>query len=80
MVYIYESHMGGMYVSQELYSDESLYCETCGDSDRLLLSTNDLEEVAEYLRGEVALFGSSGYDICYATSIYNECAKILEGK
>lgn len=77
MVYIYESHMGGLYVSREMYDDCDLYCETCGDSDRLLLSASTLEQVADYLRGEVALFGSGGYDICYVNSIYNECAEIL---
>ena len=79
MVYIYESHMGGLWVSEDLYDDDKLYCETCGDSDRLVLSTNDIHKVADYLRAEVNLFGSGGYDICYATKIYNECAEILGG-
>ena len=77
MVYIYESHMVGLYVSEDWYDYDRLYCETCGDSDRLVLSTNDLQEVADYLRGEVDLFGSGGYDVCYATSIYDQCAEIL---
>lgn len=78
MVYIYESHMGGLYVSGYDIADDDLYCETCRDSDRLMLETDDLQKVADYLRGEVDLFGSGGYDICYATSIYEQCAALLE--
>lgn len=32
-LYVYQSHMGGFYVSKELLDYEDLYCETCGDSD-----------------------------------------------
>ena len=77
MVYIYQSHMGGLYVSSEEYDYDRLYCETCGDSDMLLLETDDINAVAEYLRGELDLFGSGGYDICYLTKIYEECEAIL---
>ena len=31
--YIYESHMGGLYCSDEELDYESLYCDSCGDSD-----------------------------------------------
>ena len=31
--YIYESHMGGLYATELQRPWESLYCETCGDSD-----------------------------------------------
>lgn len=31
--YIYESHMGGFYTSAEPVPFDSLYCESCGDSD-----------------------------------------------
>lgn len=34
--YIYESHMGGLYTSDEPLEYDDLYCEECGDSDRLL--------------------------------------------
>jgi len=34
--YIYESHMGGYYTSDEPIDLEWLYCEQCGDSDRLI--------------------------------------------
>lgn len=36
--YIYESHMGGWYVTEEELPYEDCYCEECGDSDILLYS------------------------------------------
>lgn len=32
-MYIYESHMGGLYVSDEYLDYDVLYCDSCGDSD-----------------------------------------------
>ncbi|WP_304817965.1 hypothetical protein [Faecalibaculum rodentium] len=33
MTYVYESHMGGLYTSNEEIPFEDLFCEECGDSD-----------------------------------------------
>lgn len=33
MPYFYESHMGGIYTTDEERDFDDLYCETCGDSD-----------------------------------------------
>lgn len=33
-MYFYESHLGGIYTSDEDLNYEELYCEQCGDSDR----------------------------------------------
>lgn len=33
MIYIYESHLGGLYISDEELSLDETYCETCGDCD-----------------------------------------------
>jgi hypothetical protein len=35
-MYIYEDHMGGLYVSHHMLSHEETYCEQCGDSDWLI--------------------------------------------
>ena len=42
-MFIYLSHLGGLYCSDEKVSRELLYCETCGDSDTLVCecSQND---------------------------------------
>jgi len=44
-MYIYESHMGGFYKSDELIPYEHLYCDSCGDSDYLLGEANTKEEL-----------------------------------
>lgn len=40
-MYVYESHLGGVYLSDEIIPFDALYCETCGDSDRLLGEVKD---------------------------------------
>ena len=35
-MYLYESHLGGLYADDELFDWTELYCEECGDSDRVL--------------------------------------------
>lgn len=35
-VYVYESHLGGLYTSDDHIPFDELYCEQCGDSDRCL--------------------------------------------
>lgn len=30
-MYLYESHLGGYYISEDEIPYEDLYCETCGD-------------------------------------------------
>lgn len=49
-MYIYESHMGGLFVSDEVLSYEQTYCETYGDSDFLLGYAETREEAWELLK------------------------------
>lgn len=48
-MYIYESHMGGLYVSDEELPWEGLYCETCGDTDWLIGYAETREEARDLL-------------------------------
>lgn len=48
MIWIYESHMGGIYTSDEPLEWEDLYCETCNDSDTLI-GTAETEAECERL-------------------------------
>jgi len=77
MIFIYESHLGGLYVTDKYIDHDYLHCDQCGDSDMLVLSTNDIDEVGEFLRKEADLFGSGGYSICHCNQIYEECEKLL---
>ena len=72
-VYIYKSHLGDLYVETEDIPWDDLYCETCGDSDELLFSTDNLEDVAKYFRDEGGL-----YLVSDIQSVYNICETLLK--
>lgn len=44
--YVYESHLGGYYATDDLLDYEDTYCDSCGDSDQLVFSgtEDDLHE------------------------------------
>lgn len=52
-MYIYESHLGGFYASDEPLDYDMLYCETCGDSDFLLGYADTVREALDVLVGNV---------------------------
>lgn len=64
-MYIYESHMGGLFVSDEVLSYEQTYCETCGDSDYLIGYAETREEALEFLKDDTNIDGSGGWDYEY---------------
>lgn len=64
-MYIYESHMGGLFVSDEVLSYEQTYCETCGDSDFLLGYAETREEAWNLLKDDTDIDGSGGWDYDY---------------
>lgn len=47
-VYVYESHLGGLYTSDDYISPDELYCEQCGDSDYEIGSFDTFEEFLRY--------------------------------
>lgn len=47
--YIYESHLGGLYISDEEIPDDDLYCETCGDYDALMFTMEDIYDLQRLL-------------------------------
>ena len=77
MIYLYESHLGGLYIEDRALNFDELYCKTCGDSDQLAVSTDDIDDVEAYLRERVALFGSGGLDQAYCEQILDECRAAL---
>lgn len=79
-LYIYESHLGGFYYTNEEQDDESLYCEQCGDCDTYLGKAEEAYDVAEILRAKVELFDMGGYAMGYCTKFFNECCDVLGGE
>lgn len=52
MYHVYENHLSGyLYISDEQGFDE-LYCEQCGDSDRLIETFETQEEALRFIETE----------------------------
>ncbi|MFA7157649.1 MAG: hypothetical protein WC123_08205 [Bacilli bacterium] len=51
-MYIYESHLGGLFTTKEKLSFEDLYCEQCGDWDQLLGRANTKDEFSKLINEE----------------------------
>ena len=64
-MYIYESHMGGLFVSDDELDYEQTYCETCGDSDFLLGYAETREEAWNLLKDDTDINGSGGWNYDY---------------
>lgn len=47
-VYVYESHLGGLYTSNDYIPYDKLYCEQCGDCDYKIGSFDTFEEFLRY--------------------------------
>lgn len=68
-MYLYESHLGGYYASEDEIPYEDLYCETCGDSDQYLYSGTEEEIISQFY-----------YDIDIALRNYNAVREALGEK
>lgn len=64
-MYIYESHLGGLYTSNEYLDYDDLYCEQCGDSDWLIGCATTRAEAWELLKDDTDINGSGGWDYNY---------------
>lgn len=68
-MYIYESHMGGLYTSEDVLEDT--YCEVCGDTDFILGRAGSREEAWDLLKDDTNIDGSGGWDYDYILSFIN---------
>lgn len=64
-MYIYQSHMGGLFVSGDILDYEQTYCEECGDSDFLIGYAETREEAWNFLKDDTDINGSGGLDYEY---------------
>lgn len=71
-MYIYMSHMGGLFTSNNPLSYKDLYCETCGDSDDLIGYAETKEEAWKLLEYETDINGSGGLDYDYVMKFIDE--------
>ena len=57
-MFLYESHLGGIYTTDCEQDYDDLCCEECGDSDRLLGEANTFEETWELSKDGCSFRGS----------------------
>ena len=51
-MFFYESHLGGIYYSDDYLDYDDLYCEQCGDSDNYIGFAETKKEAMELLIDE----------------------------
>ena len=73
-VYVYESHLGGLYTSDDYIPYDELYCEQCGDSDYEIGLFDTFEEFLRYYADNIYVDpGDGGYSLDLVIS-YVGCA------
>lgn len=81
-LYVYESHMGGLY-TLDYYADyDDLYCDTCGDADELLGEASNRTEAWTLLEPYTDTFDETLCDNCIHktnddTYCYEKCENYL---
>ena len=65
MKYLYESHLGGIYITDEEQDFENLYCEQCGDSDWLIGSFETIEDFWNLVKDDCDIDGCGGWSLQY---------------
>ena len=71
-MYIYESHLGGLYTSNRELDFDELYCEQCGDSDWLVGYADTREDAWELLKDDTDIDGCGGWSYDYVQEFLNE--------
>ena len=75
-MYLYEGHMGGLFLSEESIPWGELYCEICEDSDREIGRFESAHEVLTYMADDISVDESGGWAIEYVLEVlskFNDC-------
>ena len=65
MKYLYESHLGGLYTSDELLGFRDVYCETCGDIDTYIGSFETIYDFWRLIKDGCDIDGNGGWSLQY---------------
>lgn len=65
MKYLYESHLGGLYTSDEELDYDDLYCSQCGDSDWLIGTFETIKDFWELVKDGCDIDGCGGFSLQY---------------
>lgn len=63
-MFIYESHLGGLYALNKEADEEELYCDECGDHDWLIGYASNRAEAWELLKDDTTTFDFSMCESC----------------
>ena len=64
-MYVYESHLGGLFVEDRMLSFKERFCEDCGDSDVLIGEYSDVQEFWNLIKDYCSIDNSGGYTLSY---------------
>ena len=83
-MYIYEGHMGNLFVSDTELDIDQLYCEQCGDYDWLIGYATNKAEAWELLKDHTDIFDETICKNCphfeeadYSCDCCDECENFL---
>ena len=65
MKYLYESHLGGLYTSDERLDHDRLRCKECCDYDWLIGTFETIEDFWNLIKDECDIDGSGGLSLQY---------------
>lgn len=65
MKYLYESHLGGLYTSDEQISHEDLYCDGCNDYDFEIGHYNNIKEFWDLIKDDCDIDSNGGWSMQY---------------
>lgn len=71
-MYIYEGHLGSLYVTDHKLDYEETYCGQCGDSDYLIGYAETKEEAWSILKDITNINDSGGWDYDYVQELIAE--------
>lgn len=77
-MYIYQSHMSGLFTSNRELDTEECYCETCGDFDFLIGEADTWDEAWDLLKDDTNIDGTGGWDYEYIQEFLNENFRGIE--
>ena len=77
---VYESHLGGIYFSEDVLDWDELYCDECGDSDTYLGHADTWEEAISMLKWEGEEDDEFRYDQEYLNDLKIEFEILIKNK
>ena len=76
MKYLYESHLGGIYVTNKKLSADKLHCSSCGDSDWLIGGFETIKGFWSLIKDQCDIKGSGGIALQYIYPLMVETFKL----